>query len=403
MLSYEEALDHLLSAAEPVAESKPVLLAAARGRVLSAPQFSTLSVPPLANSAMDGYAVRCADVVVAGTCLPVAQRIPAGSVGAPLQAGTAARIFTGAPVPAGADAVVMQERCEHGPDGAVVVNHVPKPGENVRRAGEDIAAGAAILPAGTRLGPAELGLAASVGLATLPVFRRLRVALLSTGDELVEPGEPLKPGTIYNSNRYFLHALLEGLGCAVTDLGRVPDTLEATRAALRTAAESNDLILSTGGVSVGEEDHVKAAIEAEGSLDLWKIAIKPGKPLAFGKVGPRATAFIGLPGNPVAGFVTFLMLVRPFIEKRMGLSSVSSAAPIAQRRVSASDWLKPDAKRREFLRVRLMSDGRVELYPNQGSGVLSSCAWADGFIDNPAGQAIRAGDEVDFLPFAGLL
>jgi molybdopterin molybdotransferase len=403
MLSYEEALAHLLSAAVPVAESKPVPLAAARGRILAAAQFSTLQVPPLDNSAMDGYAVRCADMAQAGVALPVAQRIPAGSVGHALAAGTAARIFTGAPVPAGADAVVMQEHCEHGPDGAVVINQVPKPGENIRRAGEDIAAGAEILAAGTRLGPAELGLAASVGLASLPVRRRLRVALLSTGDELVEPGEPLPPGAIYNSNRYFLHALLEGLGCAVSDFGRVPDNFEETRRALRAAAEGNDLILSTGGVSVGEEDHVKAAIGLEGSLDLWKIAIKPGKPLAFGKirkVGAGGTAdFIGLPGNPVAGFVTFLMLVRPFILQRMG--APCKAHPV-QHLVSASDWPKPDPKRREFLRSRVMADGRVELYPNQGSGVLSSCAWADGFIDTPAGQAIRAGDEVGFIPFAGL-
>lgn len=400
MLSYEEALDHLLSAAAPVAESKAVPLAAARGRVLAAPQFSTIAVPPLDNSAMDGYALRCADVAWEGVELPVAQRIPAGSVGEALQAGTAARIFTGAPVPAGADAVVMQELCEVGPGGTVVVNQIPRPGQNIRRAGEDIVAGAEILAAGTRLGAAQLGLAAAAGLATLPVFRRLRVALLATGDELVEPGEALRPGQIYNSNRYFLRPLLEGLGCEVSDLGRVPDTLEATRAALRAAADGNDLILSTGGVSVGEEDHVKAAIEAEGAIDLWKIAIKPGKPLAFGKVGSRGTAFIGLPGNPVAGFVTFLMLVRPFIEKRMGMAP---RAPRGERRICASDWPKPDPKRREFLRARRLPDGRVELYANQSSGVLSSCAWADGLIDCPAGQAIRAGDTVDFLPFAGLL
>ncbi|MEW6164322.1 MAG: gephyrin-like molybdotransferase Glp [Pseudomonadota bacterium] len=403
MLSYAEALDHLLSAAVPVAETKSVPLVAARGRVLAAPQGAGIDVPPLDNSAMDGYALRCADVPAAGAILPVAQRIPAGSVGQPLAAGTAARIFTGAPVPPGADAVVMQERCESRDDGSVVVNHVPKPGENIRRAGEDIAAGAQVLSAGVRLGPAELGLAASVGLAALPVFRRLRVALLSTGDELAEPGEPLRPGAIYNSNRHVLFALLEGLGCAVTDLGRVPDTLEATRAALREAAAGNDLILSTGGVSVGEEDHVKAAIEVEGSLDLWKIAIKPGKPLAYGKVSVGDTAkeadFIGLPGNPVAGFVTFLLLVRPFILRRMG---ASPRPPRPQPRVCASDWPKPDPKRREFLRARVADDGRVELHPNQGSGVLSSCAWADGLVECPAGQAIRAGDTVGFLSFADL-
>ena len=250
-----------------------------------------------------------------------------------------------------------------------------------------------------RLGAAEIGLAASVGLAQLPVWRRLRVALLSTGDELAEPGQPLPPGAIYNSNRFVLEALLEGLGCAVTDLGRVPDTLDATRAALREAANGHDLILSTGGVSVGEEDHVKPAVEAEGELGLWKIAIKPGKPLAFGKVGAGRTAFIGLPGNPVSCFITFLMLVRPFILKRMGARCWQ---PTVRQLASASAWSKPDA-RREFLRARVLADGRVELYPNQGAGVLTSCAWADGVIDNPPGQAFRAGDRVSFIAFADLL
>jgi molybdopterin molybdotransferase len=262
--------------------------------------------------------------------------------------------------------------------------------------------GGTLLATGTRLGPAELGLAASVGLATLPVFRRLRVALLSTGDELAEPGQPLPPGGIYNSNRYFLHALLEGLGCAVSDLGRVPDSLAETRSALQRASEGNDLILSTGGVSVGEEDHVKAAIEQSGSLDLWKIAIKPGKPLAYGKVGSPGTArqvdFIGLPGNPVSSFVTFLMLVRPFILKRMG---TADCLPLARPAVSASDWPKPD-RRREFLRARVLADGRVELYPKQGSGVLTSCAWADGLVDCPPGQAFQAGDAVSFIAFSDL-
>jgi len=399
MLSYEDALERLLAAAAPVSEVRSVPLAAARGRVLAEPVFSAIAVPPLDNSAMDGYAVRCADVTQAGVVLPVAQRIPAGSVGVPLQPGTAARIFTGAPVPPGVDAVVMQELCEVGSGDTVIVNQAPRPEQNIRRAGEDIAAGAEILPAGVRLGAAALGLAASVGLAALPVRRRLRVALLSTGDELAEPGEVLRPGQIYNSNRHFLRPLLEGFGCEVSDFGRVPDTLAATRAALAEAAAGNDLILSTGGVSVGEEDHVKAAIESEGALDLWKIAIKPGKPLAFGKVGSRGTAFIGLPGNPVASFATCLMLVRPFILKRMG---VADWRPRVRGLMAASSWLKPD-KRREFLRARLTPDGRAELYPHQGSGVLSSCVWADGFIDNPPGQSFFAGDMVSFVAFADLL
>jgi len=404
MLTYEQALEQLLAAATPLTETETVPLSGAAGRVLAESVVSAIAVPPLDNSAMDGYALRCADVAAAGVCLPVAQRIPAGTMGHALAAGTAARIFTGAPVPAGADAVVMQERCEHGPDGAVIVNHVPKCGENIRRAGEDIAQGAMVLAAGTRLGAAEIGLAASVGRAELQVLRPLRVALLATGDELAEPGQPLPPGGIYNSNRYFLRTLLEELGCAVTDIGRVPDDLEETRRVLRMAAERSDLVLSTGGVSVGEEDHVKPAVEAEGELALWKIGIKPGKPLAFGRIGGRkpgagetvdSATFIGLPGNPVASFVTFLMLVRPYLLKRLGAARL---LPAARPLLSASAWKRGDA-RREFLRARVTEDGRVELYPNQGSGVLTSCAWADGLIDNPPGGTFEPGDTVRFLPF----
>ncbi|MCX8017612.1 MAG: molybdopterin molybdotransferase MoeA [Rhodocyclaceae bacterium] len=399
MLSFAEALERLLAEAPVVSERRAVPLLAARGRVLAETQYSTLTVPPLDNAAMDGYAVHSGDISKPGTVLPVTQRIPAGSVGAPLTPGTAARIFTGAPIPPGADAVVMQELCEVRPDGAVCINELVKAGQNIRRAGEDIAAGTPILAAGTRLGPAHLGLAASVGLSTLPVYRRLRVALMATGDELVEPGEALQPGQIYNANRYFLRPLLEGFGCEVNDLGRIPDALEATRQAIRQAAADNDLIVSSGGVSVGEEDHVKAAVEAEGRLELWKIAIKPGKPLAFGKVGARGTAFIGLPGNPVASFITCLMLVRPFVLKRMG---VTDWQPRARSVIAASAWPKPD-RRREFLRARLDAAGCAELYPNQGSGVLSSCVWAEGFIDNPPGQSFSPGDAVSFIPLADLL
>lgn len=395
MLSYEDALERLLAAAAPLADTESLPLTRAAGRFLAEDIVSAIDVPPLDNSAMDGYAVRCADVAAAGAVLPVTQRIPAGTVGHVLSAGTAARIFTGAPVPPGADAVVMQERCEHGPGETVVVNHVPQAGENIRRAGEDIARGVTVLAAGTHLGAAEIGLAASVGKAELLVKRQLRVALLATGDELAEPGQPLPPGSIYNSNRYFLRVLLEDMGCAVTDIGRVPDELAATRRVLREAAAGHDLILSTGGVSVGEEDHVKPAVEAEGELAMWKIGIKPGKPLAFGKVGAGGTAFLGLPGNPVASFVTFLIFVRPFLLKRMGAARL---LPVARPMVSASAWKRGDA-RREFLRARVTEDGRVELYPNQGSGVLTSCAWADGLIDNPSGGTFAPGDTVRFLPF----
>ncbi len=408
MLSYEEALDHLLAAAEPVAETKLLPLSVARGRILAEAVASTVTVPPLDNSAMDGYAVRCADIPQAGVALPVSQRIPAGSIGHALAAGTAARIFTGAPIPAGTDAVVMQEHCtigEHGAEGKVIINQVPRSGQNIRRAGEDITAGAAVLHAGTRLGAAEIGLAASIGIAQLPVRRHLRVALLSTGDELTEPGNPLPPGGIYNSNRHFLRAMFEQMGCTVTDAGHVPDTFDATRAALRAAAEAHDLIVTSGGVSVGEEDHVKPAVEAEGALSLWKIAIKPGKPLAFGhvrKVGAgetAQTAFIGLPGNPVSCFVTFLLFLRPYVLKRMGMATT---LPLARQLVSASDWTKPE-DRRSFLRARITADGRVELYPNQSSGVLTSCAWADGLVDVDANRSFKAGDTVRYLAFADLL
>jgi molybdopterin molybdotransferase len=403
MLTYEQALAQLLAAAQPVAEIRRVPLTAAAGRVLASAQQSGVAVPPLANSAMDGYAVRVADVGAAGVCLPVSQRIPAGTVGTPLQAGTAARIFTGAPIPEGADAVIMQERCEHGETG-VVINHVPRPLENIRPAGEDIALGADILPAGIRLRPQDIGLAAAAGLPELPVRRRVRVGTFFTGDELVQPGEPLPPGAIYNSNRYALRALLEALGCEVRDLGTVPDRLDATREALRHAAADNDLIVTCGGVSVGEEDHVKPAVEAEGRLDMWKIAMKPGKPLAFGEIsragGEQGKAwFIGLPGNPVSAIVTFMIMVRPFVLRLQGVEKVM---PQALTLSADYDWPRPDV-RREFLRARLSDDGRVELFPNQGAGVQSSLTWANGLVDNPPGQVVKKGDIVRFIPFAELL
>ncbi len=401
MLTYEQALEKLLVAAQPVEEVRRVPLLAAAGRVLAVAQQSSVSVPPLDNSAMDGYAVRTADVTAAGVCLPVSQRIPAGTVGVTLQPGTAARIFTGAPIPEGADAVVMQERCEHR-EGGVVINHVPKVGENIRRAGEDISIGAEILPAGVKLRPQEIALAASAGLPELPVYRRVRVGMFFTGDELVQPGEPLPPGAIYNSNRYALRTLLEGMGCEVRDLGAVGDTLDATRDALRRAAADNDLVITSGGVSVGEEDHVKPAVEAEGSLDLWKIAIKPGKPLAFGTVrkADGNAWFIGLPGNPVAAFVTCLMMVRPFVMRLQGIAQV---APRILNLPCASAWNKPDGARLEFLRGALNEAGAVDLYRNQGSAVATSLCWSDGLILNPPGNRIAVGDTVRFVSFAELL
>lgn len=397
MLSLEEALTRLLCSIRPLAESETLPVADALGRVLAEDVVSPIDVPAHANSSMDGYAVRGADVDVPGKVLPVVQRIAAGQVGEPLRPGTAARIFTGAPLPEGADAVVMQEQCEP-VEGGVRIHGVPRPRQWIREAGEDVRRGAVVLPRGTRLTPQALGLAATVGRAQLAVVRRPRVALFSTGDELVMPGQPLKPGAIYNSNRDTLKGLLAQFGCECSDLGIVPDRLAATREALRRAAEHHDLILTSGGVSVGEEDHVKPAVEAEGRLDLWQIAIKPGKPLAFGEVRAqeRSAWFIGLPGNPVSSFITSLVAVRPVIRALQG-AAVDPPAPVWL--PAGFDWPRPD-KRREFLRVRRGADGRLELFPNQSSGVLTSTVWADGVIDNAPGHAFREGDLVPYLSFA---
>jgi molybdopterin molybdotransferase len=412
----DAALAQLLAAVQPLAQTESVPTAQALGRVLAVDVIAALDVPPGDNSAMDGYALRAVDVPAPGTVLPVSQRIPAGVVGAPLQPGTAARIFTGAQIPAGADAVVMQEQCEalteaDGGGAAVRIQIKPLHGLAIRRRGEDVAQGSAVLKQGTRLTPAALGLAASVGAAQLGVTRRPRVALFSTGDELVMPGEvapeDMPPGAIYNANRYTLSGLLQALGCEVTDLGLVPDQLEATRAALRLAAEGHDLILTSGGVSVGEEDHLRPAVQAEGRLDLWQIAMKPGKPLAFGMIGGMAggsvggTWFIGLPGNPVSSLVTFLLLVRPVLLRLQGVPvamlGMSRGLPLR----AAFRSTKADT-RREFVRARLDADGNVTVYPNQSSGVLTSMVWADGLVDIPAGALVEPGQTVSFIPMSFL-
>jgi molybdopterin molybdotransferase len=401
MLSAAEAFDFLLSAVRPITETEILPTLSANGRVLAAAQSSQLNVPPMDNTQMDGYAVRAADCASGVAKLPVSQRIPAGQVGQPLQPDTAARIFTGAMIPQGADAVVMQEQCEAEGD-TVTIRHAPQAGEWIRRTGEDIKTGSTILAAGTRLRAQELGLAASVGLAKLPVVRKPRVAVFFTGDELAMPGEPLKPGAIYNSNRFILRGLLENLGCEITDYGIVPDSLQATRDTLRKAADAHDLIITSGGVSVGDEDHVKPAVEAEGRLNLWQIAIKPGKPLAFGEVdrdGNDSAFFIGLPGNPVSSFVTFLLFVRPFMLRLQGVADV---APKAFTMRADFAWPKAD-RRNEFLRAKINRDGGLDLFPNQGSAVLTSTVWGDGLIDNPPGNTIAPGDTVRFLPFSELI
>jgi molybdopterin molybdotransferase len=398
--SLDDALAELLAHALPLAGSDTVSTFDADGRVLAVDVVSALQVPPEDNSSMDGYAVRSAELLEEGVVLRVSQRIAAGSSGSALEPGTVARIFTGAPIPAGADAVVMQEDCEPVPgrEGFVLVLQLPKAGQWIRRAGEDVMRGATVLSKGERLTPAALGLAASIGMDRLQVAKKPRVALFSTGDELVMPGEvapeQMRPGAIYNSNRFFLRALLTRMGCEVTDMGIVPDRREATLDALRSAAAAHDLILTSGGVSVGEEDHIKPAVQQLGSLDLWQIAIKPGKPFAYGKVG--AAHFIGLPGNPVSSFLTFLVLVRPFLLKLQGASDVMPA-PVPL--VAHFDWPRAD-KRREFLRVRRNAAGGLELFANQSSGVLTSAVWGDGVVDNPAGQTIAHGDTVRFIAFS---
>ncbi len=391
LLSVDEALEQLLASAKPVAEIEEVPALEASGRILARPQRSTMDVPPMDNSAMDGYAVRLAD----GLKLRISQKIMAGSMGSPLEPGTAARIFTGAPIPPGADAVVMQEHCTAtGTD--LVINEEIKKGDWIRRTASDIRKGGEILSAGKRLLPQDTGLAASVGIKTLPVYRKVRLGLFFTGDELVMPGEPLAPGRIYNSNRFTLRGLAEAFGCELRDYGIVPDSLEATRQVLRRAAAECDVVVTSGGVSVGDADFVKPAVEAEGRLLMWKIAMKPGRPLAFGKV--QDSFFIGLPGNPVSSFVTFLIFVRPFLLKTQGLLETNPRSIMAR---ADFDWPEPDA-RREFLRVKWNQQGGLDLYPTQDSAVLTSTAWADGLLDNPAAKAIRNGDTVRFLPYSEL-
>ncbi|MBK5050344.1 gephyrin-like molybdotransferase Glp [Paraburkholderia domus] len=409
MLSTAEALATLLSAASPITGTESIPTLDALNRVLSADVISPLDVPPMNTSSMDGYAIHADDLATNGNRrLPVSQRIPAGHAPEPLKPGTAARIFTGATVPRGADAIVMQEQTEAAGN-EVTILHSPAPGEWITAQGADIRSGSVILPAGTRLTPQALGLAASVGCAELQVRRRVKVAVFFTGDELTMPGEPLKPGAIYNSNRFTLRGLLEKLGCDVTDYGIVPDKLDATRATLREAAQAHDLILTCGGVSVGEEDHVKPAVEAEGRLSMWQIAMKPGKPLAFGAVrraaqqtdaAPSAeTFFIGLPGNPVSSFATFLLFVRPFVLLLAGMRTVAPRALSLR-----ADFTQKKADRRnEFLRARINAAGGLDLFPNQSSAVLTSTVWGDGLIDNPPNHAISVGETVRFIPFSELL
>ncbi len=398
--SYDEALAYLLAQASPITETEIVPLEQALDRVLAVAVQSQVDVPPWDNSAMDGYAVKASDLTQHNS-LRVAQRIAAGSCGTDLQPGTAARIFTGAPVPPGADAVVIQEVCSVDGD-SLTISETVKPGDNIRRAGEDILQGETILEKGTKLSPQQLGLAASVGVAELEVYRRLKVAILSSGDELVMPGGELGPGQIYNSNQFSLAGLLQRMGCEVIQLGMVEDTLEATCEALRRGAEAADLILASGGVSVGEEDHVKPAVERLGSLDMWKVAVRPGKPIAYGHVS--GTPFLGAPGNPVSIFITFTMFSRPFILRMQGVEG--DITPLSYRVNAGFDKAGTDP-RCEYARARIVRDeqGRsvAKLYTNNSSGVLNSMAWADGFVVLPVMTEISPGDSIEFIPFSELM
>lgn len=391
MLGVDAAVGTLLQHAVCRTGPEQLGLDSALGRTLATDIVAAIDVPPADNSAMDGYALRHADWRGADHPLALSQRITAGSVPAPLTAGTAARIFTGAAVPPGADTVVMQEHCE-GTTTAVRVARLPDPGANIRRRGQDIASGQRVLSTGQRLRPQDLGLAASLGVAQVAVRRRLRVAVLSTGDELVEPGAEAGPGQIYNSNRFTLRGQLSAWGFEVLDLGIVRDDPREVRETLRDAAGRADVIITSGGVSVGEEDHVKAVVSELGSLDLWRIAIKPGKPFAFGEV--CGTPFIGLPGNPVSVFVTLLVIARPYLFACQG----TQLQPLRGWPLPAC-FGKPGSQREDYLRARRTAQG-VERFPNQSSGVLYSACWGDGLVRQRTGQDIAPGETVEFLPYA---
>ncbi len=401
LIAYDEALQQLIAKVfpKPKLVRKPLL--ESFGEVLAESQRSTIDVPQSDNSAMDGYALNTSDLAVTGeTELPVSQRIVAGQAAEPLQPRTAARIFTGAPIPAGADVVIMQEQVQLNGD-RMRFDIKPETGSNIRPAGNDIRSGDTILQKGCRLRPQDIGLAASVGLESLPVFDKVRVGIFLTGDELVEPGKPLAAGQIYDSNRYTLQGMLQALGCEIIDLGLVGDTLQGTKSAMIKAAQKSDLVVTCGGVSVGEEDHVRIAIEQLGDLHLWRLRIKPGKPLAFGVID--STPFIGLPGNPVSVFATFCLFVCPLIKTLQGRPWQK---PVAVQVTAGFDWPKPDS-RREFLRARLEPGDDhtlvARIYPNQDSGVLSSAVWGQGFVEIAEGQTLKAGDMVDYLSFEQLL
>jgi len=401
MLTTDEAIRFLLERSKATEQVETIKTLDSLGRVLAEPIISTLNVPPMDNSAMDGYVTRFSDLDDSGeTSLPISQRIAAGHVGNNLETGTAARIFTGAPVPEGADTIIMQEQCQQQGDNVVINGKIIK-GDHIRRAGEDIAEGSEVMSIGQKLRPQDMGLIASVGIADIKVFKKVTVAIFSTGDELLMPGDPVEPGKIYNSNRYTLSGLLQKIDCEIIDLGCVPDNLDATIDAMQRAAEQADLIMTTGGVSVGEEDYVKAAIDKLGSVEMWRVAMKPGKPVAFGEV--NNTPFIGLPGNPVSVFVTFCLFARPVIRTMQACSDV---LPRRMQVTAGFDWPRK-GPRREFVRGQLINDEqgiqKVHTYSSQSSGVLTSTVWAHGLIEIPENTTVKMGDTLNWLDFSELL
>ncbi|GFZ78337.1 molybdopterin molybdenumtransferase MoeA [Pseudohongiella nitratireducens] len=394
LLSLEQARRQLLASIAPLTDTEMVSLASALDRVAAADIAASIPVPPWDNAAMDGYALRRADLEQTPT-LPVSQRVAAGMQPDPLQPGTAARIFTGAPVPDHADTVVMQENCEQ-QNGQVTVVQLPERGENIRRQGSDISAGSKLIEKGQRLGPFQLGLLASTGIDQVPVVAKPKVALLMTGDELVEPGLTLTPGKIFNSNQYVIQALCQRMGIDVVASDHVVDSLDATVSALSQAAEKANVIITMGGVSAGEEDHVKDAVSREGELLLWKLAIKPGKPFAFGRFAD--SHFFGLPGNPVSAVVTLLLLVRPALLKLMGAAETDWP----ERWVEAGFSRDQVSDREEYLRVSLKSTPEgdvVQPFSRQSSGVLSSLGQSDGLAVIPKGNKVKKGDRLRFLAF----
>jgi molybdopterin molybdotransferase len=412
MITVQQARQKFIESVSKPTATEEVSLHRGLGRVAAAGQHSAIAVPPCDNSAMDGFAVNSNDLGEGASVLTISQRIPAGAWPDPLQRGSAARIFTGGVMPSGADAVVIQENCDYQDSSDQVTIRKPvSAAENVRPKGQDIAVGAEIIAAGSKLNAVHLGLLASIGCSTVSVYQTITVAVFSTGNELVEPGQALEPGQIYNSNRTMLLALCRQMGYQTVDCGIVEDTLEATKAALKQAAQQSDIIISSGGVSVGEEDHIKPAVEALGSLQHWKVQMKPGKPVVLGSV--INTPILGLPGNPVSSYVVFQLLGIPLLKALQGEVVV---APPLFKVVAGFD--KRLTSREEYIRVRIsrktQSDSKkgslepdqplAQLFNNQSSGVLSSLAWADGLVRQSIDQIISKGDTVDFLPLReGLL